>query len=99
MIIACGGEAAGLRPSPALTRARLYEHQPRTEEKQRERDPPRKNQAGWPETGEQSGEAVPMALLSLGQVTCEVLREEVVFVSWIRRCIRTFLSPGDVTCD
>ena len=59
---ACGGEAAGGRPSPALTRARLHEHQPGTEQKQRERDPPRKNQAGRPETGDQSVKAVSAAV-------------------------------------
>ena len=56
--IACGAEAAGGRPGPALTRARLYQRQPSTEQNQRERDPPRQNQAGGPETGDQSVKAV-----------------------------------------
>ena len=45
-----GAEAAGGRPGPALTRARFYQRQPSTEQNQRERDPPRQNQAGSPET-------------------------------------------------
>ena len=58
MAVSCRGEAAGGRPGPALTRARLYQHQPSSEQNQPERDPPRQNQAGRPETTDQSVKAV-----------------------------------------
>jgi hypothetical protein len=41
------------REIKVIARARLHEQQPSTEKKKGERDPPRKNQAGRPETGDQ----------------------------------------------
>src|SRR5262249_29961502 len=46
VIIACGVEAAGLCKFKGGARARPHRRQPRTENKQEERDPPRKTQAG-----------------------------------------------------
>jgi hypothetical protein len=49
MVIACGGEAAGV--SKTTSRARLRKQQPRAEKKQRERDPLRKNRGRRQKTG------------------------------------------------
>jgi len=50
-------KASGLLKTPGSARAWFDEHQQRTEEKEREYNPPRQNQAGGRETGEQSVQA------------------------------------------
>src|SRR6266581_3783936 len=51
VIRACHAKAARLLETKRSARARLYEHQPHTEKKQRERDPPRNDRKSWPKTG------------------------------------------------
>src|SRR5262249_43188081 len=51
--IACGGKTASGLKLKWIARARVHHHQPSTQNKQREHNPPRKNQAGRPKTGDQ----------------------------------------------